>query len=89
MSSPRRHPWLLRLVAELLRGNAAVQDLFRQDPFPDEPPDRVRARLYRYEFTEPAERRETGRWWRRELLGEYLPALSLEDPTVRQVLRAG
>jgi hypothetical protein len=33
--------------------------------------------LYRYRFTTAAERRETGAWWHRELLGDYLPPVAL------------
>jgi hypothetical protein len=35
--------------------------------------------LYEYRFATPAERRASGDWWRRELKGSYLPALSLHD----------
>ena len=38
----------------------------------------VRARLYRYRFTTPAERRQTGAWWSRDLVGDYLPPLRLD-----------
>jgi hypothetical protein len=44
---------------------------------PDAPPRFVRARLYRYRFTTPAERRETGAWWSRTLIGEYTPPVTL------------
>jgi hypothetical protein len=37
----------------------------------------VRARLYRYRFTTRQERRRTGAWWVRTLVGEYLPPLRL------------
>ena len=47
------------------------------NPFPDGPPKIVRARLYLYRFTTPEERRETGDWWKRELVGEYLPAIGV------------
>ena len=39
--------------------------------FPDGPPAHVRAELYHYRFTSPAERRATGQWWVRHLLGDY------------------
>jgi hypothetical protein len=34
--------------------------------------------LYRYRFTTPAKRRQTGAWWARELVGEYLPPVRLD-----------
>ena len=30
----------------------------------------------RYEFTTPEERRDTGDWWKRVVMGEYLPEVS-------------
>jgi hypothetical protein len=78
MSSAAAHPWLLTLAVRLLEGDPATRKLLaRPDPFPARPPALVRARLYRYRFTTPAERRHTGAWWSRELLGEYLPPLRL------------
>jgi hypothetical protein len=79
MSSAAAHPWLVTLATRLLEGDPATRRLLgRPDPFPDHPPALVRARLYRYRFTTPAERRQTGAWWSRELLGEYLPPLRLD-----------
>jgi hypothetical protein len=81
MSSPAAHPWLVTLVTRLLEGDPATRKLLgRPDPFPDHPPALVRARLYRYRFTTPAERRQTGAWWHRDLVGEYLPPLRLDRP---------
>jgi hypothetical protein len=77
MSPPAAHPWLVTLVTRLLEHDKATLALLGPDPFPDRPPALVRARLYRYRFTTPAERRQTGAWWSRELLGEYLPPLRL------------
>jgi hypothetical protein len=66
--------WLPALVGKLLTGDPAVLRLLRHNPFPDSPPAYVRARFYRYRFTTWAERRETGAWWHRTLVGDYLPA---------------
>lgn len=71
--------WFVRLVARLLEGDRATLGLLRGNPFPEAPPRRVRARRFLYRFTTPAERRETGHWWQREEVGQYLPALSLDD----------
>ena len=35
----------------------------------------VRTVLWQYWFTTRAEKRATGRWWRRELRGPYAPGL--------------
>jgi Lipase maturation factor len=79
MSPPAAHPWLVELVTRLLEGDPATRKLLgRPDPFPDRPPALVRARLYRYRFTTPSERRQTGAWWSRDLVGDYLPPLRLQ-----------
>jgi Lipase maturation factor len=67
--------WLVQLVRRLLVNDPASLRLLRHNPFPDRPPAMLRARLYRYRFTSRAERRATGAWWHRELVGEYLPAM--------------
>ena len=72
------NPWFLDLVMRLLDGSPAVERLLAATPF-RRPPRLVRAVLYDYRFTDPAERRRTGAWWRREPLGVYCPAVSLED----------
>lgn len=83
MSPPHHHPWILRLVEKLLEADEEVLALLSDDPFDGERPAQVRAQWYRYEFTDPDERRATGRWWRRSLLGIYLP------PTDREAVQEG
>ena len=68
--------WFRPFVARLLNNDAATLKLLRHNPFEDQPPRYVRARLYRYRFTSPAEHRESGAWWQRSLVGEYLPPVS-------------
>jgi hypothetical protein len=77
--APRRHPWFLALLEDLLAGDAATLSLLGSNPFPEEPPRQVRAVRYRYRYTTPAERRETGQWWARERLGTYVRPVSAED----------
>jgi hypothetical protein len=72
--------WLLPLLARLLENDPATLRLLAANPFPDRPPTFVRARLYRYRFATRAERREIGAWWVRELVGEYVPPLTLLRP---------
>ncbi|HZP95806.1 MAG TPA: lipase maturation factor family protein [Candidatus Limnocylindria bacterium] len=79
MSSPMYHSWFVPFVAKLLEADRHTLALLRRDPFDGRRPRFVRARLYRYRFTTPAERRETGAWWRRELLGDYLRPVSLRQ----------
>jgi len=60
----------------LLENDKAVLDLFRSNPFSQAPPRYVRAVLWQYWFTSREEKRATGNWWRRELLGMYAPELT-------------
>jgi hypothetical protein len=59
----------------------ATLALRRRNPFPAHPPRYIRALYYRYRFTTLRERRETGAWWERSLVGEYLPAATLKRST--------
>ncbi len=61
----------------LLVNDSAVLSLFRSNPFPQMPPRYVRAVLWQYWFTSMAQKRSTGDWWRRQLLGLYAPELTL------------
>ena len=70
--------WFPKLVDRLLAGDTATLSLLRHNPFPDTPPARVRALLYRYRFTTRQERRETGDWWHRTLVREFWPPVARE-----------
>jgi hypothetical protein len=59
----RDNPWFVRFCLRLLEGSPSVLALLDRNPFPDAPPRYLRARLYDYRFSTPAERRETGAWW--------------------------
>src|SRR5688572_10022431 len=75
----RRNPWFVSFLERLLRNQPEVTRLVAHNPFPENPPRYVRARLYEYRFTNPAERRADGAWWKREARRDYLPAVSLEN----------
>ncbi|HIB65485.1 MAG TPA: lipase maturation factor family protein [Phycisphaerales bacterium] len=75
----RHEIWFQRLVECLLQGDHPVRKLFSHDPFPNSPPVFIRARFYRYRYTSPAERQETGEWWHREPVGDYLSTCYLKD----------
>ena len=71
------NPWFADFCLRLLQGSPEVLELLEKNPFPDQPPRYVRARVYEYRFTGFSERRQTGDWWRRGNPGEYLPTISL------------
>ena len=62
----------------LLSNSPDVLTLFAGNPFPSAPPHQVRAVSWQYWFTTMAEKRATGLWWRRQLLGLYAPVLQRE-----------
>jgi hypothetical protein len=72
--------WFLPFLTGLLRGDRAVLGLLRHNPFADGPPTLVRARLYRYRYTSWRELRASGRWWSRELVGDFLGPVRLREP---------
>jgi hypothetical protein len=61
---------------KLLDNDASVLYLFRGNPFHNSPPKYVRAVLWQYWFTSMEEKRRSGNWWRRSLLGQYAPTLT-------------
>jgi hypothetical protein len=63
--------WFVQLLERLLDNDRVTLRLLRRNPFPDQAPMYVRARLFRYRFTSRAERRAGGDWWVREDRGEY------------------
>lgn len=79
--------WFINFLAKLLKGDEATLKLLHKNPFPDSPPHLVRALLYRYKMATTAEQKQSGSFWKRELLGTYFPEVSLENPSFRQVLR--
>ncbi|ETM44629.1 hypothetical protein L914_10137 [Phytophthora nicotianae] len=89
-------PWLVNLVAKLLEGSRDVKELLdtTRDPFPDAPPDAIRAQLYYYDFTRlntswnqalPTAKilnYNDTQWWTRTFVKEYLPALERGNPSL-------
>jgi lipase maturation factor 1 len=69
-------PWFQGFELRLLEGSPDVLDLLSANPFPLHPPRYVRARLYDYRFTTAAERRSSGAWWVRRLVGDYGPVVT-------------
>jgi predicted DCC family thiol-disulfide oxidoreductase YuxK len=72
--------WFINFCVRLLQGQPEVLALLKTNPFPNAPPRWLRATVYDYHFTNFATRRETGAWWRRDLIGPYCPVLSLPKP---------
>jgi hypothetical protein len=82
MASPREYPWTFHFVAKLLQNDPGTLSLIANNPFPARPPHFVRARLYRYRFAPIGEKG----WWRREMVGEWLPPLSADNEQLREII---
>jgi hypothetical protein len=76
LGSWQADPIVTRTEERLLTKDTDVLALFAGNPFPGEPPTQVRAMIWQYWFTSMAEKRATGMWWRRQLLGLYAPVLA-------------
>jgi len=71
-------PWFQKFLIHLLKGTPEVLRLLRGNPFPDKPPKYVRSLIYEYQFTTFDEKKKTGCWWKRTLIGAYSPTLALK-----------
>jgi hypothetical protein len=78
LGTAKDNPWFTRFMIRLLENSPPVVALLENNPFPDKPPVSVRAEFYDYHFTTIAERKKTGAWWTRDLMGIYFPAAQLE-----------
>src|SRR5438876_1236293 len=84
MASPAEYPWTLHFVWKLLRNDPGTLSLLAHNPFPNAPPRYIRAQLYHYQFVPIGDRA----WWKREPIGQWLPALSTDDAEFRRLLGA-
>lgn len=74
METPAPDSWFTKFMRKLQEGSPQVLSLLAENPFPEKPPAYVRALSYRYFYTTPKQRAETGNVWQREYLGIYWPA---------------
>ena len=79
LGSWRQYRWVIWAEDRLLQNSRDVLELFAKNPFPSSPPKQVRAVIYQYWFTDLKTKHETGTWWRRQVLGEYAPALEMQS----------
>lgn len=77
--TPSYELWFLRLIQKLLENDKSALKLLQGNPFSTSAPTFVRALFYRYRYTNSSERRQTGHWWARQLIGLYLPPASLRN----------
>lgn len=72
----RNSPWFYGFIRRLFGGSPTVRALLSVDPFPDRPPRLIRARMYDYRFSTPAEKEIEGVWWKRTYTHDYLPPVT-------------
>jgi predicted DCC family thiol-disulfide oxidoreductase YuxK len=77
LGSASENPWFTLFMQRLLENSPPVIALLARNPFPDKPPVYVRALMYDYRYSTPAEKAATGAWWVRQPEGIYFPATSL------------
>jgi hypothetical protein len=75
LGSWQQNPLVPRTEERLLTNDPEVLPLFAANPFAGTPPRQVRAVLWQYWFTSMEQKRTTGDWWTRKLLGVYAPVL--------------
>ena len=75
LGSWRSYPIIPNTEVQLLSNDKDVLALFAGNPFEREAPRQIRAVLWQYWLTTMAEKRQTGLWWRRQLVGLYAPTL--------------
>lgn len=83
LGQPARHPWFETLLVRLLQNESEVTRLLADNPFAEQGPRYIRARLYRYRFSEPSAG-DKERWWQRRPSGLYYPAVTLQDISHQQ-----
>ena len=69
--------WIARLLQRILEGSPHVLALFSINPFPEQPPQRVRIDLSTQRFSDATTSRRA--WWKEHAEGIYFPAVSLDD----------
>lgn len=79
-SSFNREQWFQHFLIKLLQGSKPVLKLLKYNPFPESPPVFIRVLFYDYEFTTFEEKKLTGNWWKRTLIGEYAHPIRLRHP---------
>lgn len=71
--------WFQAFTARLLENEPAVTNLLEHNPFADDPPRYIRARVQDYSFTDISKLRSSGDWWQTGQARTYLPSVSVDS----------
>jgi hypothetical protein len=88
LADVNEYPWVVTVEERLVAGEPSVLRLFARDPFAGRKPIAVRTVRWQYWFTTPAEKRATGHWWRRSLVGLYAPAFPVDPARAGRDIQA-
>lgn len=80
----RQHPWFSNFIHCLFNQSPEVLKLLKNNPFPITPPLYIRSRFFRYRFTTLKEKKETGKWWKRDFITNYAPVYTLDDTALKK-----
>lgn len=95
----QHNPWLVNLVIKLLsRDGGDARALMAHDEWPEPyrsgtPPAMIRIVKFEYDFSRADSKEATrggkggGQWWTRKLVGEYLPPLTADNPSLLDFAR--
>lgn len=75
-----RDSWFIKFVTKLLLGDKEALAFISHNPFPEKPPEFIRASLYEYHFTDISEFMQSKNFWKRKYIGEYLQPIRLLKP---------
>lgn len=73
--------WFQNFLSRLLENNQVVLSLIKKNPFPDNPPKFIRAKMYIYTFSDYEAKKISGYYWFRKMHRMYSPVLSKKAPT--------
>ncbi len=83
LGSVGENMWFVRFCEMLMNNSPEAVCLIEKNPFESAQPKYIRAVVYDYHMTDFSTLLRTGKWWRREKLGEYLPPMTILDETIR------
>ena len=69
--------WFQLFLIKILEGAPLVLKLLKNNPFPEKPPKYIRVLMYDYVYTTREEKKRSGHWWKRTLVGESVRPFSL------------
>jgi hypothetical protein len=78
LSDYRNNHWFLNFSEKIMKGNADVIGLLKNNPFSDTPPQFLKATVYNYKFADfkTLFSKNGSQWWTREKEGLYMPVVS-------------